>query len=187
MEALTEIYQLTKIKVENGTLVVNLEKDKSKNKSLWDKIDKIKINPHMKIFVSMKNIKNLNINGGGKIIAENSISSGNLNLSVTGSGDMDVDVKGEILKTNISGSGKIDLKGYATTNTISLSGSGSLHAFKMTVDKANAKLSGSGNCEINVSDELSAEVYGNGDLSHKGNTKNVIKKLYGNGTIKRAY
>lgn len=187
IEALTEIFQLTKVKVEDGTLIVNMEKDKTKNKSLWEKLDKIKINPIMKIYVSMKQVKDLNVNGGGKIIAENSISSGNLNLSVTGSGDMELDVKGEILKTNISGSGNINLKGYATTNNIMLSGTGSLHAFKMTLDKVQAKVSGSGNCEINVSDELNGEVYGSGNILHKGNTKNTIKKVYGDGTIKRSY
>ncbi|MDN5215868.1 head GIN domain-containing protein [Fulvivirgaceae bacterium BMA12] len=187
VEALSEIFQLTKIAVKDGTLVVNMERDKSKNKSLWDKLDKIKINPIMKIYVSMKDVKDLSVNGGGKIIAENSISSKNLNLSVTGSGDMEVDVKGETLHTNISGSGNIELKGYASTNNISLSGSGSLHAYEMSLEKSQAKVSGSGSCEINVSDELKGEIYGSGNISHKGNTKSVTKKTYGNGNIQRAY
>ena len=187
IEALSEIYQLTTVKVENGTLIVNMEKDKSKNKSLWEKLDKIKINPIMKIYVSVKDVRDLSINGGGKIIAENSISSGKLNLSVTGSGDMEVDIKGETLNTSISGSGNIKLKGYATTNHITLSGTGSLHAFDMSLEKIEAKVSGSGDCEINVSEDLQGEVYGSGNISHKGNTKRVTKKVYGNGSIQRAY
>lgn len=187
IEALSEIYQLTTVKVENGTLTVNMEKDKSKNKSLWEKLDKIKINPVMKIYVSMKDVKDLSVNGGGKIIAENSISSRKLNLSVTGSGDMEVDIKGETLNTNISGSGNINLKGYANTNNISLSGTGSLHAYDMALESVEALISGSGNCEINVSDELMGKVYGSGNISHKGSTKRVTKKVYGNGNIQRAY
>ena len=77
VEALTEIFSVTDIKVENGILMVNIErKPDSPNKSLWAKIDDIKLNPTMKLFVSVKNITDLQVNGGGKIISENSIATG---------------------------------------------------------------------------------------------------------------
>src|SRR5688572_15679377 len=73
VDALTEIYSLTEIKVENGVLMVNVErKPESQNKSIWAKIDDIKVNPAMKLYVSVKNISDLEVNGGGKIISENS-------------------------------------------------------------------------------------------------------------------
>src|SRR5690606_38004443 len=56
VEALTEIYSATEIKVEDGILMINIErKPESPNKSLWSKIDDIKLNPTMKLFVSVKN------------------------------------------------------------------------------------------------------------------------------------
>src|SRR6185436_921256 len=73
VEALTEIYEVSEIKVENGILMVNVErKPESPNKSIWAKIDDIKMNPLMKISISMKNVTELQVNGGGKIISENS-------------------------------------------------------------------------------------------------------------------
>src|SRR6188508_3647846 len=81
VEALTEIFAVSDIKVENGILMVNVErKPDSPNKSLWAKIDDIKVNPTMKLYVSVKNISDLEVNGGGKIISENSIAADDLKL-----------------------------------------------------------------------------------------------------------
>src|SRR5262245_28365239 len=130
VEALTEIYELTNIIVENGVLMVNVErKPESANKSVWAKIDDIKVNPTMKVYISMKNLSDLQVNGEGKIISENSLAATLLNLSVSGSGSMDLDIKGDIVKADVSGSGKIALKGYATSIDANLSGSGDLNAF----------------------------------------------------------
>jgi hypothetical protein len=188
VEALTEIWELTTVKVENGVLMVNVErKPDNPNKSIWAKIDDIKMKPTMKLMVSVKNINELQVNGGGKIISENSIASDYIALSVSGSGGIDLDLKGNNLKTEISGSGNIVLKGYATTNDIVMSGSGSLNAFSCELETAKVKLSGSGSCEINATSTLDAVVLGSGTLKHKGNTKNVSKKVYGSGSVDRAY
>src|SRR6188508_1350849 len=83
VEALTEIYSISDIKVENGILMVNIDrKPESPNKSIWAKIDDIKVNPVIKLYVSVKNINELQVNGGGKIISENSIASDILSLGV---------------------------------------------------------------------------------------------------------
>lgn len=188
VEALTEIYELTTIKVENGVLMINVErKPDNPNKSIWAKLDDIKLRPTMKLTVSVKNISELQVNGGGKIISENSIASDYLSLGVAGNGSIDLDIKGNNVKTEISGSGNIVLKGYATANDIVMSGSGSLNSFSCELENAKVKMTGSGSCEITATNNLEALVVGSGTLKHKGNTKNVTKKIYGSGTIDRAY
>ena len=188
VEALTEIYQLTDIKVDNGVLLINIErKPENPNKSIWAKIDDIKLNPTMKVYVSMKNISELQVNGSGKIISENSLAADNLELSVSGSGGMDLDIKGNTVKAEVSGSGSLALRGYASSVDASLSGSGSLNAFNCPLETAKIKVSGSGLGELNVTTTLDATVVGSGSVKHKGNTKNVTRKLYGSGTVDRAY
>jgi hypothetical protein len=188
VEALTEIYELTSIIVENGVLMVNVErKPDNPNKSVWSKIDDIKLNPTMKVYVSVKNLTDLQVNGNGKIISENSLAATVLTLSVSGSGSMDLDIKGDIVKADVSGSGKIALKGYASSIDTNLSGSGSLNAFNCPLDNAKIKVSGSGNCEVNVTNTIDALVLGSGTVKHKGNTKNTTKKVYGSGSVDRAY
>jgi hypothetical protein len=188
VEALTEIWELTTVKVENGVLMVNVErKPDNPNKSIWAKIDDIKVKPTMKLMVSVKNINDLQVNGGGKIVSENSIASDYISLSVSGSGGIELDLKGNNLKTEISGSGNVTLKGYATTNDIVMSGSGSMNGFLCELESAKVKMSGSGNCELTASTTLDAVVLGSGIIKHKGNTKNVTKKVYGSGSVDRAY
>jgi hypothetical protein len=188
VEALTEIWELTTVKVENGVLMINVErKPDNPNKSIWAKIDDIKIKPTMKLMVSVKNINELQVNGGGKVISENSLATDYLSLVVAGSGGMDLDLKGNNLKTEISGSGNISMKGYATSNDILISGSGTLNAFDCELESAKVKVSGSGGCEITVSSNLEATVLGSGVVKHKGNTKNLTKKVFGPGSVDRAY
>ncbi len=188
VEALTEIYELTTIFVENGILMINVErKPENTNKSIWAKIDDIKVNPTMKLYVSVKNVGELQVNGAGKIISENSLAAPSLNLSVGGSGSMDLDIKGDVVKAEVSGAGKMGIKGYASTLEGVVSGSGAINAFNCPLEKATIKVSGSGLAELNVTDTIVATVVGSGSVKHKGNTKNATKKVYGSGSVDRAY
>jgi hypothetical protein len=188
VEALTEIFSATEIKVENGVLMINIErKPENPNKSLWAKIDDIKLNPTMKIYISMKNISELQVNGNGKIISENSIAADNIHLGVAGNGTMDVDLKGNTVKAEVTGSGNLTLRGYASTVDALISGPGSFNAFNCPLDNAKVKVSGSGLCQLNVTQNMDVLVLGNGQVKHKGNTKNTTKKIYGSGIVERAF
>jgi len=188
IEALTEIFSLTEVKVENGILMINVErKPDNPNKSLWAKIDDIKLKPTMKLYVSAKNINNLQVNGGGKIVSENSIATDFVSLGISGNGEMDIDIKGNTVKAEVSGSGSMTIRGYATSIDAVVSGTGALHAFSLNLETAKAKVTGSGSCMLNVATNLDAMVLGSGAVKHKGNTKSAQKKIYGSGIIERAY
>ncbi len=188
VEALTEVFELTEFKVENGILMINIErKPETTNKSIWSKIDDIKLNPTMKVSISMKTVTELQVNGAGKIVSENSISSDQLVLGVSGSGSMDVDIKGNAVAAELSGSGSLTLRGYATALDAVVSGSGSIKGFECPLESAKIKLSGSGSAELNVSTTADAFIHGSGNVKLKGNTKTLSKKIYGSGTIERAY
>src|SRR5882757_3230790 len=123
VEAPSDIFEASEIKVDNGILMINMErKPDSPNKSIWAKIDDIKMNPNMKIYVSMKNVGELMVNGGGKIISENSIAADYISLGLAGNGNMDVDLKGNTVKAEVSGSGTLTLRGYATSLDLGVSG-----------------------------------------------------------------
>lgn len=188
IEALTEIFSVTEVKVENGILMVNVDrKPDNANKSLWAKIDDIKLNPTMKLYVSVKNINDLQVNGGGKIVSENSIATDYVTLGVSGNGSMDVDLKGNTIKAEVSGSGMMTLRGYASSIDALVSGSGTINGFNCALETAKVKVSGSGTCQLNVANNLDALVLGSGAVKHKGNTKSAQKKIYGSGSVDRAY
>jgi hypothetical protein len=188
VEALSEIFAVSDIKVENGTLMINVDrKPDSPNKSLWEKIDDIKVNPTMKLYVSVKNINDLQVNGAGRIISENSIASDYMTLGVSGNGSLDVDLKGNTIKAELSGGGIMTIRGYATSIDAVVSGSGTINAFNCALETAKVKVSGTGLCQLNVTNTIDATILGNGQVKHKGNTKTAQKKVYGSGSVDRAY
>ena len=79
------------------------------------------------------------------------------------------------------------IKGYATNNDVFIAGSGSLRAFACELETSNVRMSGSGQCELNVTQTLESLVAGNGTVKHKGNTKSVTRKVYGSGAVERAF
>ncbi|MEJ1237704.1 head GIN domain-containing protein [Chryseolinea sp. T2] len=188
IEALTEIFSLTEVKVENGILMVNVErKPDNPNKSIWAKIDDIKLNPTMKLYVSIKNINDIQINGGGKVVSENSIASDYITMGVSGAGSIDIDLKGNTIKAEVSGPGALNVRGYASSMDAQVSGTGAVNAYNCSLETAKAKVTGSGSCFLNVTNTLDAMVLGSGAVKHKGNTKTAQKKVYGSGVIERAY
>ena len=141
----------------------------------------------MKLYVSVKNVNDLQVNGGGKIVSENSIATDYVSVGVSGNGSMDVDLKGNTIKAEVSGSGTLTLRGYATSIDALVSGTGGLNGFDCVLETAKAKVSGSGECQLNVTNTLDALVLGSGKVKHKGNTKSAQKKIYGSGSVERAY
>jgi hypothetical protein len=141
----------------------------------------------MKIYVSVRNVNDLQVNGGGKIVSENSIAADFMSLGVSGNGSLDVDLKGNSVKAEVSGNGTLTLRGYASSIDAVLSGSGNINGYACSLETAKVKVTGTGNCQLTVSNNIDAMVMGSGSVKHKGNTKTAQKKIYGSGSIDRAY
>lgn len=119
---------------------------------------------------------NLNITGSGDIEAEN-LQYTNLSAYVKGSGDIDVkNVKATAVKTVISGSGDVNLKGSAQKATLTVNGSGDISADKLTATNVLATVSGSGDISCYASKQLDAKVSGSGDIEYKGSPSVVNKQ-----------
>ncbi len=186
VEAEKEIYDLTEITVQDGVLHINIKKDESQtSKSIWQKIDNIKLLPTLKVYISIKDVQKLSVNGSGKLITENSIASDKLDLLVAGTGSMEIDVKTKKLDAKLAGPGDITIKGYTDDLKIENSGSGDINAFEFEAQNAIANLYGLGSIKMNVSEKLDAKIYGSGNISVRGATKEIVKKEYGSGIVER--
>ena len=183
-----DIWNISKFYVEDGVLHIDIEqKDDGSKKSVWQKIDNIKIMPTMKVAISMVAIKKLTVNGSGTIEAENSINANNMALEMNGTGKIIMDLKDQNTSVDIYSEGEIELSGFCTTLKADVAGGGKLNAFNLEAQNANAKVRGKSICQINVSQVLEGYVFGDGELAHKGETKNVKKSVKGRGKINRAY
>lgn len=183
-----DIWGISKLHVEDGVLHIDIEQnDTGSKKSVWQKMDNIKIMPTMKVAISMVSIKKLIVNGSGTIIAENSVNASNMSLEMNGTGKIIMDLKGQNTNVDMYSGGEIELSGFCTTLKANVAGSGTLKAFNLEAKHANAKVRGESLCQINVSETLDGNVLGNGELAHKGETKNVKQSVMGRGKINRAY
>ncbi|MDH5602986.1 MAG: DUF2807 domain-containing protein [Cyclobacteriaceae bacterium] len=182
-----DIWNATNIWVDNGVLHIDIKREDSGKKSVWAKIDNIKIRPTMDVNISVPSIDRITVNGNGMVEAENSITSDNLILEMNGSGSMDIDTRAKNVNASVYSTGEIKLSGYCDKLDLMVGGKGKFSGFEFDAKSAKIAIRGESVGEVNVAETLDAEIFGSGSILHKGNTKSVNRKIYGDGTVNRAY
>ncbi len=123
----------------------------------------VSIGQAVKVYVVVPEIESLTLLGVGDIIAQNDFDLSELNITLTGTGD-------------------IRLRGNSSNLDILLTGVGDVKAFEMTSDICEVRISGVGDTEVSVNDELNVTITGTGDLYYKGNPT-ITSTITGSGTI----
>ncbi len=162
-------------KVKNGTWQIEM-KDKWNNyKKNYGKT---------KIYVTMKEIQELSVGGSGDIIGENHFDRANqVELSIGGSGSIEVDVQAKSVEASIGGSGDIDISGQSPDLDLSIAGSGDIDAAGLQSSDCDVSIAGSGSCKVDVSSNLDVSIVGSGDVFYKGNPQVSVSKV-GSGSVK---
>lgn len=136
------------------------------------------------IYITAPLIEGLNLLGSGSFSSDSTFDPTAATLNIGGSGNIDFDVNCSSIITNISGSGSITLHGMTTDAQHTISGSGNIHAFNLPCNTANINISGSGTCEVNVSDLLQVTISGSGDVIYQGNPPIITTNISGSGHVK---
>lgn len=139
----------------------------------------------LEVYITMANIEGLSVSSSGKIYGENKFKTGNVDLSVSGSGKIEASLDAEDMDLSISGSGKIELDGTASNIEASISGSGNVDAEDLRARAFKVHISGSGSCKIYAEESIDARVSGSGSVYYKGDPKNVNSSTSGSGRIKK--
>ena len=172
------------IKIEENLLPYLVTEVKGDQLNIkWKKGTNISTRKGVVITVQFKDINAVALSGSGDIVAKDRINADHFETSVTGSGDIELEVVSNSLKAAVSGSGDIVLKGSTKTFDAAVAGSGDISAFHLKSDKANVKVSGSGDIELTVKNELKARVAGSGDIDYKGSPKIQDIKVSGSGDV----
>jgi hypothetical protein len=120
------------------------------------------------IYISAPDFAKLRVNGSGSIESTNVLFVPDIDLTVSGSGYIDVALNTDMANSRISGSGKIWIEGEAWEHNVEISGSGSVKSFAFYTERCNAGISGSGSCEVQVHERLVASISGSGSVKYKG-------------------
>lgn len=169
---------LIKTVVEDNTLIVSIQKGIGIR------------NGKMEVRVSAPAVESMRVKGSGDISIPNGFSAPSLQLSVTGSGDIDgknmtceslilsvsgsgdiklANVKATNIEAGVSGSGDIDLKGTTVNAKYKVSGSGDITASGLKADNVEANVTGSGDINCHAEKTLKGKVNGSGYVGYKGN------------------
>ncbi len=140
-------------------------------------------NRPIKYYVTVKDIKSLEVYGSGNITSDE-IQSDNLDLTVHGSGDISLDkLAATSVTIDISGSGNCDIAGKVTSQSLDLKGSGDYDVEKLESQSATVEITGSGNATIWAKDEITGRISGSGNLDYYGQPKLSVS-TYGSGSVK---
>lgn len=140
------------------------------------------------INITVPEITGLGVSGSGDIIAADGIKTKDLELAVSGSGNIKIgDLDAVAVKSIISGSGNIVLSGSKAAEDLSvaISGSGDFKGLDYNADDVNIRVSGSGNVGVQANKNLNVRLAGSGDVTYKGHPL-VDQSVAGSGKVKHA-
>jgi hypothetical protein len=138
----------------------------------------------IEIYISIPEVKGLEISGSGKIEVKDSFSSDKLELEISGSGKISGPVSGRNIQGEISGSGDIDVDGESDDAKLTINGSGKLKLNK-PVKAAKIEINGSGFVKVEPVDNLDIEINGSGSVEYVGNPSKINQEVNGSGRIRK--
>lgn len=177
------------------------------------------------VYITVPEIEGISVSGSGDVIGQSKFRTDDLDLNVSGSGSLfiDVEARGDV-DADVSGSGSVELKGQfrgfesdvsgsgrvqlsarientadfgisgsgrimaagsADAVRARISGSGKVLAADFETNRCDVRISGSGDVEINVKDELEANISGSGSVSYRGTPKKVNSNSSGSGKVRK--
>lgn len=135
--------------------------------------------------LAMRNIAGIQQEGVATIQAR-SVQSDDLDLSVGGSGWVQIDqLQARNLGVAIDGSGSVRLAGDVGDQRVQIGGAGDYRADHLSSQSARVAIQGSGNCALWVAGKLDAEIFGSGNITYSGDPT-VTRQIVGAGTVSPA-
>jgi hypothetical protein len=170
----------TVVKVEGSKLIIGREGKWNWNFGKDDEVN---------VYVTVQDIDGLSVSGSGDIIGETKIVSRELELNVSGSGNLKIEaeVSGD-MDADVSGSGDLYVKGRCASLSSDVSGSGKVNAAVTIANRANFGISGSGKVEASGSaGEVKVSISGSGKvLASNLETKSCNVRISGSGDVEIA-
>lgn len=133
--------------------------------------------------VRVRHLAKLTMQGAGDVYASGAFSGPSLGVEVAGSGVVHFDdLHVDQLSFSISGSGEGQLAGRVDRLSLSVSGRGKVLAPQLQVATAKVSISGVGNADLWVTDDLHVDISGAGHVRYLGSPK-VRQSISGLGSV----
>jgi lipopolysaccharide export system protein LptA len=167
-----------KIEVKNLDLKDVITEVKNNTLYIYQKDKKYSDNSTLNIYISYQKLEGIYIGGVIDLLTNSVILSDKLELKCSGVGKVVMKIDTKELFVSSSGSGKLAVSGKTNYQSIEISGSGKFKGYELQSNTSKVNISGVGDVELNVTQELSANISGMGNITYKGNPP--IKKINNN-------
>jgi Putative auto-transporter adhesin, head GIN domain len=166
------LLQYVETSVHDGTLIVDYKDGISIN------------NDHAKVYITAPSLDKVGVSGSGDISIQGTLKNAReIEMDVSGSGNIKGAVDAPAIELSTVGSGDITLSGHTKDFTGSISGSGEMNCGDLQSENATVKVSGSGNAHVFASVHLTASASGSGDVYYRGNPSSPEIHTSGSGSV----
>ena len=158
--------------VKNNKLIVKVE-------------DGVNLKPTQTIVITVpyETIASVALAGSGDITNSGTINTDEFEVSLAGSGDIDLKIEAQSVVSAIAGSGDIKLTGASKNLTTKIAGSGDFDGKGFESIHVEAKISGSGDIDVVCNGNLNIRISGSGNVNYLGNPTNTDTKISGSGSV----
>lgn len=160
IEADENLQEYFNVHNEGNKLVIDMEKLKNKN---------LKNSGKMKVYVTFKNLKELDLKTVGSVSSQEQLSFEDLDMSTKNVGDVDLKLTAKKIDLDIKSVGDVKLSGKANEAVVKNKGVGSFKAGNFVVQTMNIENQGVGNAEVNAEKDLKVKDTFLGKVTNKGN------------------
>lgn len=137
------------------------------------------------VYITTPQLEAVSLAGSGNVVTKGKFTgSDKLKVSLSGSGNADIQVNTPSIQANIAGSGDIKIVGETKDVSIKIAGSGNFIGDELRAENADAHIAGSGDIKIFADVKLDAHIAGSGSIMYLGNAT-VIQKVAGSGEVKK--
>jgi hypothetical protein len=159
IEADENLQEYFNVRNEGNKLVIDMQKLKNLN---------IKNRVTMKVYVTFKNLKELDLSTVGNVASEQQLSFADLQLKNRSVGNVDLKLTANRVDLSNSSVGNMRLSGKADEAVMKNNGVGSLQAASFVVQSLNIENTGVGNAEVNATKELKVKDSMTGKVKNTG-------------------
>ena len=162
IEADENLQQYFNVHNEGTKLVIDMDKLKDKNLQMHNK-------NQMKVYVTFKKLKEMELSTVGNVASEKSLSFQDLDLKNKSVGNVDLQFTANKLDMKNTSVGDVKLSGKAQNAVLKNTGVGSIQAGNFVVQTMNIENTGVGNAEVNAEKDLKVKGSFLGKVRNKGN------------------
>ncbi len=175
-----------KITIEGQKNIIDNIKHEVRNGVWHIAFDKnVKEAKNVTVYITLVGLEELALSGSGSIKSTGKFSGlKDLEIAMSGSGDIEFDYEAQSTDLRLSGSGEIDLSGASKSLSISISGSGDVKTKDLVAEDCSVHISGSGDASVLANKNLDIHISGSGDVTYAGSAS-VVSKISGSGEVNK--